>query len=92
MLTNDSSYWKGSKRKNICCADFDIGDNKQIVGSLKWAEHTGVGTKKSREIPLVWLGEYKLKWYDYSCFDEKRNGRFSYLSVKVENSSYSIPQ
>ncbi len=53
MLTNDSSYWKGSKRKNICCADFDIGDNKQIVGSLKWAEHTGVGTMKSREKPLV---------------------------------------
>ncbi len=28
------------------CAAFDIGDNKEIEGSMKWAEHTSVGTMK----------------------------------------------
>jgi hypothetical protein len=50
---------------------------------MKWAEHTSVGTMKNREQPLVILGQYKMKWNDYSCFDEKRNGIFRYLSVKV---------
>jgi hypothetical protein len=83
MLTNDPSYWNGSTRKNTCCAAFDIGDNKEIEGSMKWAEHTSVGTMKNREQPLVILGQYKMKWNDYSCFDEKRNGTFRYVSVKV---------
>ena len=83
MLTNDPSYWNGSTKENICCAAFDIGDNKDIKGSLEWAEHTGAGTMKNREKPLVLLGEYKMKWYDYSYFDEDRNGTFKYLMAKV---------
>lgn len=83
MLTNDPSYWNGSTRKNTCCAAFDIGNDKEIRGSLKWAEHTSEGTMKNREKPLVLLGEYKMKWHDYSYFDEKRNGTFKYLAVKV---------
>ncbi|APQ74199.1 hypothetical protein [Clostridium botulinum] len=83
MITNDPSYWNGITRKNTCCADFDIRNDKEIKGSLNWAEHASAGTMKNREKPLVLLGEYKMKWHDYSCFDEKRNGKFKYLAVKV---------
>jgi hypothetical protein len=84
MLTNDPSYWKGSTRKNTCCADFDIGDNKEVQGTLKWAEHTSAGTMKNREKPLVLSGNYKFNWHKYSFFDEERNGTFNYLLVESE--------
>ncbi|WP_034601044.1 hypothetical protein [Clostridiisalibacter paucivorans] len=83
MLTNDPSYWNGSIRKNTCCAAFDIGNDKKISGVLKWAERTSTGTMKNREEALDLLSEYKMKWYEYSYFDEKRNGTFKYLAVKV---------
>jgi hypothetical protein len=84
MLTNDPSYWKKDSKENTCCAEFSIADGSSVTGSMAWAEHTGIGTMKNREEPIVLTGSYKLKWYDYSKFDDKRNGQFRYLMFEAE--------
>ena len=84
MLTNDPSYWKKDSKENTCCADFSIADARVVTGNMAWAEHTGAGTMKNREEPIVLMGTYNLKWYDFSKFDEKRNGQFRYLLIDVE--------
>lgn len=88
MITNDSSYWKGNIKLNTCCAEFDIAENKEIKGLLKWAEHTSIGTKKNREDDLNLLGKYKIKWNKYSYFNEKKNANFKYVLVKVSRNNF----
>ncbi|HKK82681.1 MAG TPA: hypothetical protein VJ958_00470 [Atribacterota bacterium] len=84
MLTNDPSYWKKESKENTCCADFSIADARVVTGNMAWAKHTGAGTMKNREEPIALMGTYNLKWYDFSKFDEKRNGQFRYLLIDVE--------
>jgi len=84
MLTNDPIYWKKDSKENTCCADFSIADARVVTGNMAWAEHTGAGTMKNREEPIVLTGSYNLKWYDFSKFDDKRNGQFRYLLIDVE--------
>jgi hypothetical protein len=84
MLTNDPSYWKKDSKENTCCADFSIADGRVVTGNMAWADHTGAGTMKNREEPISLTGRYNLKWYNFSKFDDKRNGQFRYLLLDVE--------
>ena len=94
MLTNDPSYWKKDSKENICCTEFSIADGRVVIGSMAWAEHTGAGTMKNREEPIVLEGSYNLNWNDFSKFDDKRNGQFRYLLLDVERKTlfFNIPK
>ena len=84
LLTNDSSYWKTPSSRNTVDADFRIHEGREISGALKWADHAGHGTMKSRESPIQIQGSYRLSWQEYSNFAGKSYGSFRYLAVSVE--------
>jgi hypothetical protein len=81
-LTNDPSYWKPPLNPSVGYADFSVHDGAIKTGAMKWAEHLGVGTIKSREQPLVLNNAYEIQWHTYSNLDTP-NGLFKYVLLKV---------
>ena len=84
LLTNDSSYWKESARRDTVDADFRIHDGQTVTGVLTWATGAKLGTVKGRESPIEIDGAYSLRWQEYSSFPENSYGNFRYLAVLVE--------
>lgn len=83
LLTNDPNYWTASYVANTCDAAFRINEGAKKNGILKWAEHTGKGTIKGREEPIVLEGTYDMHWSDFCFISDKRWGQFRYLTVEV---------
>ena len=81
-LTNDFELWEGSK-PNRTDTDFDIKEGRIVSGTLKWAQHTSIKTK--RNFPKINLcGKYTMKWQDYSHVDGS-NGRLRYLHIPIQH-------
>lgn len=83
LLTNDRSYWTVSNISNTCDAAFRINEGAKKNGILRWGDHTGTGTSKGREEPIVLAGTYEMHWNDFSFIDDRRWGQFRYLTVEV---------
>lgn len=82
FLTNDSSYWKPSKKPDPFDAEFRVPEDKVIKGTREWDERASEGTKKYREDPIQLAGCYRCKWRKFSSFKEKY-GQFKYLAIKI---------
>ena len=48
FLTNDSSYWKTSRRVDTVDSDFRIHEGRIVSGDLKWSELASKGTTRSK--------------------------------------------
>ena len=83
FLTNESNFWKPSKKNNVKDKDFRIHEDRKLSGKLSWDAYTK-GKKKDRGEPLNLNGNYTIHWKDYSNLKDKKNGQFRYTMVKVE--------
>ena len=83
FLTNESTYWKQSKKEDAIDKEFRIHEGIELSGKLSWGANAG-GTKKNREEPLNLNNSYEIHWKDYSNFEDKKNGQFRYVLVEVE--------
>jgi hypothetical protein len=87
VLTNDSNYWTPRSHGRITNAhQFRIHEGATISGLRSWGPHTGVGTLKNRENPIMLMGTYTCHWRDYSTLPGPR-GRFRYLLIAVHRRS-----
>ncbi|MCI2236353.1 MULTISPECIES: hypothetical protein [unclassified Helicobacter] len=84
FLTNDKIYLRPPQKNDCVYKEFSLEDGITKHGELKWAEHTGAGTKKGIEEPIKLKGIYKMKWKEFSNVDEeKSDGIFHYLVTKI---------
>jgi len=84
MLTNDSSYWTPSGRESPVDAAFRLSEGRILGGSLRWAQHVGLGTARGREALLSLHGAYSLTWREYSMLlVDRPYNRFRLLVVPV---------
>lgn len=86
FLTNDSSYWKPSKKLDPFDAEFRVHESKAIKDVMRWDDRARPGTKKGRESPIRLKGSYKCEWRDFSSFGGKKYGQFRYLAIEVRSS------
>jgi hypothetical protein len=87
MLTNDTAYWKIPQNNGTVDAAFRITEGRTLNGQLAWTDAASAGTKKNRESDLPVLGNYKLRWSDYSTTDSPSYGQFRFLAVNVHSLS-----
>ena len=84
FLTNDKTYLKSPQNNDCVYKDFSLQHGITKHGELKWAEHTGAGTKKGIEDPIILKGIYKMEWNEFSKVNEERSdGTFYYLVTKI---------
>ena len=84
FLTNDETYRKPPQNNDCVYKDFSLEHGITKHGELKWAEHTGAGTKKGIEDPIILKGIYKMEWNEFSKVNEERSdGTFYYLVTKI---------
>ena len=84
FLTNDKTYLESPQNNDCVYKDFSLEDGIIKQGELKWAEHTGDGTKKGIEDPITLKGIYKIEWNEFSNVDKERSdGTFYYLVTKI---------
>jgi hypothetical protein len=82
-LTNDPSLWNRTLRQDSADALFRLHEGRLLVGTLRWADHTGAGTMAKREAAISLTGSYPLRWRDFSQLSGSPAGRFRYLAVPV---------
>jgi len=82
-LTNDSLYWKSSKKNNTICRDFSMHEGCIKSGKMNWAANAGLGTTRNREQEICLHGNYQIHWQDYSSFVHTKNGDFRYCVLEV---------
>ena len=84
FLTNDETYLNPPQNNDCVYKDFSLEHGITKHGELKWAEHTGAGTKKGIEDPIILKGIYKMEWNEFSKVNEERSdGTFYYLVTKI---------
>lgn len=84
FLTNDKTYLKSPQNNDCVYKEFSLQHGITKHGELKWAEHTGAGTKKGIEDPIILKGSYKMEWKEFSKVNEERSdGTFYYLVTKI---------
>ncbi|MEE3712463.1 hypothetical protein V2I22_05550 [Campylobacter sp. CLAX-7218-21] len=84
FLTNDKTYLESPQNNDCVYKEFSLQHGITKQGELKWAEHTGAGTKKGIEDPIKLKGIYKMEWEKFSNVDEERSdGTFYYLVTKI---------
>ena len=91
LLTNDSSYWKATKRPSTVDAEFRLPDGGSLQGTRGWGQLASAGTMKNREKPIVLRSNYKLRWADFSQPTDQRNGQFRYLGIEVQSRVGPVP-
>jgi hypothetical protein len=84
VLTNEPYYWKSRTAVGTCAEAFEISGMRELSGTLAWAAHTGAGTMKNREAPIVLASKHVPEWKDYSDVGE-RSGRFRYFCLSVQS-------
>lgn len=85
LLTNDSTYWKVSKRSNTVDSGFRLAEGTTLQGARIWGEKASSGTKKNRDKPIILEKSYLLNWDDYSTVSSNKNGQFRYLAIEAKN-------
>lgn len=83
-LTNDPSYWKAPKHSGTMAEAFTIHTGVRKHGSMVWAPHTGLGTLKGREAPIVLQSSYTVEWIDYSSISSERSGSLRYALLQIK--------
>ena len=85
FLTNDKTYLESPQNNDCVYKEFSLENGITKHGELKWAEHTGAGTKKGIEEPIKLKGIYKMEWKEFSNVDKERksDGTFYYLVTKI---------
>lgn len=84
FLTNDKTYLESPQNNDCVYKEFSLQHGITKQGELKWAEHTGDGTKKGIEDPITLKGSYKMEWKKFSNVAEERSdGTFYYLVTKI---------
>lgn len=87
LLTNDSAYWSNVIKDNSMGSAFKLYENNTKLGELRWAEHTGPGTMRGRESPIVLSSQYEIHWKDYSRLDDTKTGLFRYVILEFQSKS-----
>lgn len=83
VLANDPSYWRSPDHGRPTNADaFRLHGGRLLAGSRVWGPLTGAGTSKGRTEEVNLVGQYTLRWQDYSVLNGSR-GRFRFLAVIV---------
>ena len=87
LLTNAASYWNSpcARWKTTTDVAFRLHDGRKLCGELKWSDNASNKTKEGREDPITLVGDYTLRWQDYSKFAVQKNGIFRYLAVPVSD-------
>ena len=83
-LTNDPSYWKAPRRAGTMAEEFTIHNGACKQGTMAWAPHTGFGTLKGRESPIVLQSSYTVEWIDYSSISSERSGTLRYALLQIK--------
>ena len=85
LLTNAASYWNSpsARWKTTTDAAFRLHDGRKLCGELKWSDIASKKTMEGREDPITLVGDYMLRWQDYSNLGNIRNSSFRYLAVAV---------
>lgn len=81
FLTNDKSYWVENRGKETVDRAFRIGEGTEFGGTMRWAPHTGEGTKRGRENPIHLINDYTIAWSPYENSDH--NPILKYLMVAI---------
>lgn len=87
FLTNESAYWYDAASEAQTAYSFRLTDQREIHGTLDWAQGTGEGTKKGREKPIRLSGTYSVSWKHFSNVPAKRYSEFRYLALDVSGRS-----
>lgn len=84
IMTNDSGYWRKSKRSDTDDPpndeEFRIHEGSVISGERHWKEKAGVGTTKNRQKPILLKNIYQINWNDYQPVE---NSLFKYVLLKI---------
>lgn len=83
MLTNELSYSRPPMRSTCNYADFSLQEGAIKRGTMNWGKHTGPGTMRGCEAPIVLSGEYPITWNIYSKVDESVAGTFIVLVNRI---------
>ena len=80
-ITNDPKLWEGKKSKNTTDAAFVLQEGGTVTGTLAWAPHTSLKTKRAYP-KIILRGKYDMAWQDYSRLDGTF-GKFRFLHIPV---------
>ena len=81
LITNENMLWD-RKDRPLTDTNFHIHNDRKVHGTLKWAPRTSEKTKRAYKAVTL-LGEYTLRWRDYSNIVGAKKPRFRYLRVAV---------
>lgn len=91
MLTNDSAYWRDTRRANATKQPndmaFRIYDGAVISGKREWNEAASKGTVQGHERPICFSGTYHMAWQDCSPADDIS---FKYNVAKTTRSGLGL--
>ena len=82
-LSNDPTYWSPPSRAGTMAQAFTLHEGAVKTGEMAWAPHTGKGTMRSREAPIVLNGRYPIHWQDYSRVAHERGGLLRFALCEV---------
>lgn len=84
IMTNDSGYWRKSKRSDTDDPpndeEFRIHEGGVISGERHWKVKAGVGSTKDRKKPIIFKNSYQINWKDYQPAE---NCLFKYVLLKI---------
>lgn len=91
MLTNDSAYWRDTRKapngKQPNDIAFRIFDGVELTGKREWNAAASEGTIKGHERPISLDGTYKIEWQDCSPTSDIV---FKYNVVKITKASLGL--
>lgn len=82
VLANDPLVWGPSRPGGVDSA-FKIHDGALVSGTMEWAEHTGLGSRRGREAPITLRGSYRMSWRSWPASVPELRESFRYLIVEV---------
>lgn len=83
LLTNDRTYWNGSKKGDAVDTEFRVHEGRVLQGGAMWGAKASAGTKHKREEPITLQGKYTMKWSNYSSLGNAANEQFRYVLLRV---------
>lgn len=82
-LTNDPSYWTSPRKNGTMAEAFSLHEGARKCELMSWAPHTGAGTLKGHEKPVLLQDVYTISWREYSIVSEARAGKFRYVFLPI---------
>lgn len=83
FLTNELSYTRSPRNKNVYYEQFSLAENTIKTGILDWHENTSSGTKKGIENSISLKNSYNIKWHEFSKLDDTNSGTFKILVNEI---------